>query len=98
VHLSFAALWDAWTWEPIANCPGRFKLAGADARLPVAALAGGGVTVQVHRVPAARDEVHIARFTDGGIISYLRPDGTYVHTLNTAAGFSRKLSQLGILR
>lgn len=94
--LSFARLWGAWTWEPIANCPGRFRLAGASARLPVSAIAGEGVAVQVHCVPAARGEVHIARFSDGGIISYLRPGGSYVHTLNIAEGLSRKLSRLGI--
>jgi hypothetical protein len=32
----------------------------------------------------------------GGLISYRRPDGTFLHTLNTAEGFARKLSDLGI--
>jgi hypothetical protein len=49
-----------------------------------------------HRVPGARDPVIVARFEDGGLISYLRADGTYVHTLNTCEGLERKLAQLGI--
>jgi len=32
----------------------------------------------------------------GGLISYKRADGTYLHTLNTAEGLERKLASLGI--
>jgi len=32
----------------------------------------------------------------GGLISYKRRDGTFLHTLNTAEGFARKLADLGI--
>jgi hypothetical protein len=32
----------------------------------------------------------------GGLISYARGDGSYLHTLNTPDGFARKLRQLGI--
>jgi hypothetical protein len=48
------------------------------------------------RVARARDIVLVARLTDGGLISYKRADGTYLHTLNTVSGFERKLMQLGI--
>jgi hypothetical protein len=48
------------------------------------------------RIAAARDAVVVVRLSDGGLISYSRADGTYVHTLNTADGFARKLAQLGI--
>jgi hypothetical protein len=43
-----------------------------------------------------RDEVVVARRGEGGVISYVRTDGTILHTLNTADGFSRKVRQLGI--
>jgi hypothetical protein len=49
-----------------------------------------------HRAAGTRDTVLVARFADGGLISYLRADGTYVHTLNTCEGLERKLAQLGI--
>jgi hypothetical protein len=48
-------------------------------------------------VPTARDPVVVGRLDQGGLISYQRRDGTYVHTLNTQAGFERKLRQLGIM-
>ena len=47
-------------------------------------------------VEAARDRVVVARLDKGGLISYKRTDGTYVHTLNSVEGFSRKILQLGI--
>jgi hypothetical protein len=48
-------------------------------------------------VAQAKDIVVVAQLEDGGLISYKKIDGTYLHTLNTVEGFSRKLSQLGIL-
>ena len=59
-------------------------------------LAGRDIEVREYRVPAARDTVVVARLADGGLISYRREDGSFVHTLNTPEGFERKLRQLGI--
>ncbi len=83
-------------WEPIPECPGRFKLVTEDRYLPISALVGDTDAVAIHSVPAARDQVLVMKLSDGGIISHLRPDGSVLHTLNTAAGFDRKLRQLGI--
>jgi hypothetical protein len=47
-------------------------------------------------VHTARDPVLVVEFESGGLISYLREDGTLMHTLNTSAGFHRKLRQLGV--
>lgn len=49
-----------------------------------------------YRVADARDAVVVVRFKDGGLISYRKPDGRFLHTLNTEEGFQRKLEQLGI--
>jgi hypothetical protein len=92
---NFADLWNAWQWRSIRNCPGRFTLAIDERRLPMSELVGGE-QIQLHRVSAARDPVLIAQLSDGGVISYAHPDGTYMHTLNARAGFERKLRQLGI--
>jgi hypothetical protein len=54
------------------------------------------VPVTEHVVAAAKDRVVVAVFDDGGLISYRRPDGTFLHTLNSPEGFERKLQQLGI--
>ncbi|MEW6735277.1 MAG: hypothetical protein AB1489_28555 [Acidobacteriota bacterium] len=48
------------------------------------------------QVAKARDTVIVACLDRGGLISYKRVDGTYLHTLNTAEGFVRKLLALGI--
>jgi len=89
----FDELLRAFPWRPIRGCPGRYSLpAGA---LPFASVAG--VAPSVFHVPAAPDEVLVARLDDGaGVITYQRGDGTLVHTLGTADGFARKLAQLGI--
>ena len=83
-------------WQPIPNCPGRYKLLSSEKELSLSALVGDAVQIKEYRVPAARDVVLVAKLIDGGIISYRRPNGTYLHTLNTIVGFTRKLAQLGI--
>lgn len=93
----FDDLWTAWTWRPIRGCPGRFTLVDADQRRPVASITGQMVDITAHDVPGVRDRVLVTQFPDGaGLISYARVDGTLLHTLNTPAGFVRKLGQLGI--
>jgi hypothetical protein len=86
----------AWTWRPIANCPGRFVLSDSTRELAPRDLVGPEVRFEEFRVPAARDVVVVGRFDEGGLISYKRSNGTYVHTLNTVEGFERKLAQLGV--
>jgi hypothetical protein len=49
-----------------------------------------------HVVIAAKDPVVVAVFADGGLISYRKPDGRFVHTLNSRDGLERKLRELGI--
>jgi hypothetical protein len=85
-------------WKPIPNCPGRFVLAGGPtARSPIELL-GTDALLSEHRVPAARDLVIVAPLDRGGLISYQRANGMFVHTLNTPEGFARKLAQLAISR
>lgn len=59
-------------------------------------LVDGAVSCSEHLVTAARDPVVVAVFADGGLISYRKPDGRYVHTLNSRDGLERKLRELGI--
>jgi hypothetical protein len=89
--MSFDELMRRWTWRPIPNCPGRFKL-DLPANMSVEALVGLGVAPKEYRFAAAQDEVLVVPLNDGGIISYRRPDGSMLHTLNTAEGFARKLA------
>jgi len=93
MYASIAALG---SWRPIAHCPGRSIWTGA-ADVPPGDLVGIASTVRIFRVASAPDPVHVVAFDDGGgLISYEKADGRFVHTLNTPDGFARKLSQLGI--
>ena len=94
-HPTYAALHAAGPWRALRYCPGRSVWQG-QADLTPADLAGPDVPVQVFRVDRATDPVHVVALPDGGLISYARPDGTFVHTLNTPEGFARKLEDLGI--
>ena len=49
-----------------------------------------------HKCVTARDPVIITPCDDGGLISYRKAGGLFLHTLNTREGFERKLHQLGI--
>lgn len=95
VRSTFDAALDRHPWRPIPGCPGRFKAPGPVDAPPESLL---GLTCKAEPLASekARDRVLVVRFADGGgLISYLRDDGTYLHTLNTAAGLARKLEQLG---
>jgi len=83
-------------WAPIRDCPGRFTLRGVAPTLSATDLLGTAEGMRMFPSPKARDAVWVARLEDGGIISYRRADGTWLHTLNTEAGFRRKLQQLEI--
>lgn len=107
--MTFDELVQQWTWKPIRNCPGRFVLAAGPDEMRTGTgvqsvralsprdLAGPDSVLSTFQVAAARDVVVVGPLDTGGLISYRRRDGTYVHTLNTADGFARKLQQLGIV-
>lgn len=95
--MTFDELLMQWNWKPIRNCPGRFVLVDARPDLPLEAVVGPAAELLEFHVEAARDKVVVARLDEGGLISYKRADGKYLHTLNSAEGFSRKLLQLGIV-
>ena len=94
--MTVTELLQRWNWHPIRGCPGRLVLRGAPPNLSLSDLVGPAVPIQSYGVAAARDQVLVAILSDGGLISYRRDDGSYVHTLNTPEGLARKLGQLGI--
>lgn len=95
-EIDFDQILLAGNWQPIRNCPGRYALRGEDRNLGIDAIAGQEIKVSTHRSEAAADEILVAAFTGGGMISYRRADGSFLHTLNDEEGFERKLRQLGI--
>lgn len=83
-------------WTPIRNCPGRWVLRGSRPDLGVREMVGQEVSVAEYEVASTPDRVLVARFADGGVLTFRKPDGTHVHTLNTVAGLQRRLARLGI--
>ena len=94
--ITFDELMTRWKWNPIRGCPGRYILNSAPEDILPEYLLGPDVEVKMFQVPAARDTVVVGRLDTGGLISYLRTDKTYLHTLNDEEGFERKLLALGI--
>lgn len=80
----------------MANCPGRFVCISPVSAIAPAALIGASAPVHEYRLAHVRDPVIVIPLDDGGLISYRRANGSYLHTLNTRAGFARKLDQLGL--
>ena len=94
--MSFDLLFKTWNWKPIRHCSGRYVLRGAGKDLRPEDIAGSGAKAREYKVVAARDAVLVVILNGGGLISYRRKDGSFLHTLNTPEGFRRKLSQLKI--
>jgi hypothetical protein len=94
--MTFAELMKAWEWKPMRNCPGRYVLSEARNNLRPQDILGDEVEVREFKVDAAKDTVLVVKLDDGGLISYRRAGGSFLHTLNTREGFRRKLSQLEI--
>src|SRR5712691_10529906 len=94
--MRFDELKAKWNWKPMHSCPGRYILLGVDGNLSPEDLLGHEVQLSEFRVDKAKDTVVVAKLGDGGLISYKKIDGTYLHTLNSVTGFERKLLQLRI--
>lgn len=94
--VTFAALFGRLKWRPIPNCPGRYVLEAGPVATPPERIVSSETGGSEHVCAAAKDPVIVTPFDDGGLISYRKADGTYLHTLNTSEGLERKLRQLGI--
>ena len=94
--MNFEAIKTNWDWRPIRNCPGRFVLRAAGRTISPADVGGAAAGWREFRVERAVDPVLVAEVEGGGLISYRKKDGTFLHTLNTPEGFARKLAQLEI--
>jgi hypothetical protein len=93
---SFDDLFLVHLWTPIRGCPGRFVLRGGPCRISPQEMIGNVPTLREYRSIKATDTIIAGRIEGGGLISYRKNDGRYIHTLNDIDGFERKLSQLGI--
>jgi len=97
VVLTWHDLYARYPWRPIRGCPGRFVLAVREPCQSAPAVAFGlDRPERAFDCASARDRVLVVDLAEGGLISYQRDDGSFVHTLNTPEGFARKLAALGI--
>lgn len=91
----FHSIFTTYRWKPIYGCPGRYILK-EEKNYTIPELVGIEARIQTFFSPKAKDKVCIVVLQNGGLISYMKNDGEYVHTLNTSDGFSRKLAMLEI--
>lgn len=92
---SFDEMRAAWPWEEIPGCPGRLRLRVPMPDTSPVQLAGDGAVAVRMTSAGCKDPIELVSLAGGGgLLCYHRADGTYVHTLNTAAGLARKLTQL----
>ena len=81
-------------WRPISGCPGRYVLTGGPSDVGPGELLGDLTPCMAIPLPGARDPVAILPLAEGGLISYHRADGRWIHTLCDAEGFARKRALL----
>ena len=93
---SFEELASRHQLHPIPNCPGRWIITDLPEDVSIVDWLGPDVAVKVFKTDKARDLVQVVRLSGGGIITYCRKDGTYLHTLNHNDGFERKFRQLDL--
>ena len=98
------ALWCYCEWKEIRNCPGRYTTRRRDLarwppeRLLAAALGAAAPQTSLWRHSSSTsDAIHAVRFAGGGgLLTYARSDGKFVHTLNTESGLLRKIAALRV--
>ena len=99
------ALWCYCECKEIRNCAGRYTVRRRrdlarwpPQRLLGAALGGNVPPVSLWRHSSSTsDAIHAVRFAGGGgLLTYARGDGTFVHTLNTESGLLRKIAALRV--
>ena len=91
---SYAEIMGRYPWRPIPRCPGRYVMKSGPSPLSPGVVAGAEPTI--FHVDTAPDPVFVVPLPDGGLISYKKGSGFYIHTLCDSEGFSRKLEALGI--
>lgn len=92
----FDQLMIRWPFRPIPDCPGRFVLRGRFSHLSPEAIVGTVLPTVEYLPTATPDRVVVTEFDDGALLTFIKPNGDHVHTLNTLEGLQRRLRGLGI--
>jgi hypothetical protein len=92
--ITFDSVLARWPWRPIANCPGRWVLCGTEGDLtPEAVLGEPATPIELHSATTP-DTIFVVHFERGGLLTFQKANGVYVHTLNTPEGLARRLQRL----
>ena len=94
--VSFGLLQSRFCWRPIRGCPGRYVLRDNKPNLHPEQLLGEPAELREYHPSTTADAVLVVCFLGGGLLSFRKPDGTFVHTLNTPDGLRRRLLRFGI--
>jgi len=100
-EMSFNLLHDKYNWKEIPNCPGRYvprkSSSHIDKLTPHQVIESDRYPIQQFTSEKTKDPIQVMVFPDGsGLLTYVKSDGRYVHTLNTPSGLVRKSSALGL--
>lgn len=86
------------TFKPIFGCKGRYIFHFSPTPKSLTELFKiDSSRIKIFNPESVPDQVLIVFFSDGGgFISYLKRNGSYIHTLNDDFGFKKKLKKLAI--
>ena len=99
-------LWTLHVWRPLAKCGGRYAAVRSSGQPGIAScslselceswqLRCRSPVLRVREPASSIDGVDCVRLEGGGgLLTYVKPDGAFVHTLNTESGLCRKLLAL----
>lgn len=96
MELDFITLKQAYAWKKIRGSADRLVFTKENGDMDPNQIVAGRAKVRRFDDTTARDLVYVAKIKDGGLISFMRKDGSYIHTLNTQETFDEKLAELGI--
>lgn len=80
-------------WKPIFNCPGRYILRQCS-KETFKNYYSKLTHLEDIKSPKIKDPTFLYRFESGGLISYRKDNGDFIHTLCNKEGLSRKLEEL----
>ena len=99
--MRFDEVMKSWKWLEINNCPGRFVLENFQDKEKLKNVKTKEIVKNgkefFFKSKNCLDEIVIILLEDeGAILSYIRKNGEFCHTLNTNSGLERKMKQLEI--
>ena len=96
MKLDFLTLKRAYSWKKVKGLEGKLIFTHENEEMTLKELVKNKVNIQRFDDCNSKDLVLVAKIKDGGIISYIKKDGSYSHTLNDEENFNETLKKLKI--